>query len=88
MCTGARISVGSADLHHFSVSHNPVSTLCALEGELLHPVGQGLALRGGAALVLATITAAVAKTPIVVGFVTCFILCPFCSVSYRKIKIK
>lgn len=88
MCTGARILVGSADLHHFYVGNNPISSLCALEGELLHPVCQGLALRGGAALALATITAAVAKTPIVVGFVTCFILCPFCSVSYRNVKIK
>lgn len=31
MCTGARILVGSANLHHFYVSNNPISSLRALE---------------------------------------------------------
>lgn len=88
ICTGARTLGGSADLHHFYVGNNPVSSLCALEGELLHPAHQGLALGGRAALALATISTAVAQAPTVADFVTCFILCPFCSVSYRNVKTK
>lgn len=78
---------GSADLHHFYVCNNRISSLRALEGELFHPVLQGQALAGGAALAPATATTADAETPIVAGFVTHFILCPFCPVSYRNIKI-
>lgn len=88
ICTWAQTLHQSADLHRLYVSSDAISSLGALQGELLHPAHQGLALGGGAALDLATIAAAAAaETPIVVGFVTCFVLCPFCSVSYRNVKI-